>query len=84
MSYGVGSIPLGMTVSLAGSNPAESRLNRRTPFDTQTDPTDSLEVRRSRVRCQRFCRSATRSPPTTHGRPDQGAASRVARFAWNM
>ncbi len=72
-----------MTVSRAGSNPPTSRLNRSTPCETQTDPTASRAVRRSRARCQRLCRSATRSPPTTHGRPAQGAASRDARFAWN-
>ena len=76
-------MPLGMTVKPRGVQPADvpaesrARRARRRP-----SPAASREVRRSSVRCQRLCRSATRSPPTTHGPPAQGAASRAARFAW--
>jgi hypothetical protein len=83
-SKGAGSIPLGITVSRAGSSPPTSRLNASTPRDTQTAPALHRNVQRSSSKCQRFWRSATRIPPSTRGRgrPAQGAATRAARFAW--
>ena len=74
---------LGMTTRRSSGQPPTSRLNRRTPSETQTAPHERGAVQRSSQRCQRCRRSATLKPPTTHGRPAQGAASRAATLAWN-
>ncbi len=74
---------MGITINRRQFRPPISRLKRRTPCETQTEPAEREIVNRSSSRCQRRWRSATRRPPTTHGCPAQGAAKRAARLAWN-